>query len=398
MNLLPIAIPAAPGNVIGAENPGTAGSGDFAALVAMLVATASTTLPVDLPMGDFSRSGDVPEELPTFLPANPAVATPVPELPAQPEAEPAPLLPDEILPVQPVTEKDTVPAGQVPVHDQRRPMAQASVEEAPARVVALDDTLRPVKRANEPRRDEPPVERPTSTPPERELPVAAAPREKPDHVVSAAPVSPVAVDAPEKPRPDTPAPEKAEGLPASKIAVVPSASHGSAPQHPVVPLVAAVRSEALVPVETPPPAPVVPASVPEQIVSAVVPLHGRGDGRHEVTLELRPDNLGTIRVEVSVEHQTVHLTLHAAEPATSRLLAAALPDLRSALIEAGLTTGQLGVGPDGGGGAGQRRRAESGEGDGRRAGPARDRSPAAAAAEPVRTIRPAAAGRLDLFL
>ena len=29
-----------------------------------------------------------------------------------------------------------------------------------------------------------------------------------------------------------------------------------------------------------------PTAVPEQIVSVVVPLHGRGDGRHEVT-ELR---------------------------------------------------------------------------------------------------------------
>ena len=50
-----------------------------------------------------------------------------------------------------------------------------------------------------------------------------------------------------------------------------------------------------------------PAAVADQIVSVVVPLHGRGDGRHEVTLELRPDDLGAIRVEVSVEHQTVHL-------------------------------------------------------------------------------------------
>ncbi|MDQ1565382.1 MAG: hypothetical protein QOF96_262, partial [Actinomycetota bacterium] len=128
-------------------------------------------------------------------------------------------------------------------------------------------------------------------------------------------------------------------------------------------------------------------------VSAVVPLHGRGDGRHEVTLELRPDDLGAIRVEVSVEHQTVHLTLHAADPATGRLLSAALPDLRSALADAGLTAGHVGVGTGGDGGTGAGAHRPSG-------GPTRPgRSDASRPdTEPVRTIRPAAAGRLDLFL
>ena len=114
-----------------------------------------------------------------------------------------------------------------------------------------------------------------------------------------------------------------------------------------------VRTEATLPADVPAPAPMAQPAVPDQIVSAVVPLHGRGDGRHEVTLELRPDDLGTIRVEVSVENQTVHLTLHAAEPATGRLLSAALADLRSALADAGLTAGHVAVGPDGGGATGQ---------------------------------------------
>ncbi|HEY4410258.1 MAG TPA: flagellar hook-length control protein FliK [Acidimicrobiia bacterium] len=136
----------------------------------------------------------------------------------------------------------------------------------------------------------------------------------------------------------------------------------------------------------------------DQIVSAVVPLHGRGDGRHDVTLELRPEELGAIRVEMSVEHQTVHLTLHAADPATGRLLAAALPELRSALAEAGLTAGHLGVGAEGGRGAGQRRSA-AGDGDRSSTGP--QRRPGVAdpvRADPAHPLRPAAAGRLDLFL
>jgi hypothetical protein len=143
-----------------------------------------------------------------------------------------------------------------------------------------------------------------------------------------------------------------------------------------------------------------PAAVADQIVSAVVPLHGRGDGRHEVTLELRPDDLGAIRVEVSVEHQTVHLTLHAADPSTGRLLSAALPELRSALAHAGLTAGHVGVGAGGNGGTGDGAPRPSGDGDrpagGRpRLGRPDDSRPDT---EPLRTIRPAAAGRLDLFL
>jgi flagellar hook-length control protein FliK len=143
-----------------------------------------------------------------------------------------------------------------------------------------------------------------------------------------------------------------------------------------------------------------PATVADQIVSAVVPLHGRGDGRHEVTLELRPDDVGAIRVEVSVEHQTVHLTLHAADPATGRLLSAALPDLRSALADAGLTAGHVGVGTGGDGGTGAGAHRPSGDGDRPSGRPPRvGRSDASRPdTAPVRTIRPAAAGRLDLFL
>jgi flagellar hook-length control protein FliK len=139
---------------------------------------------------------------------------------------------------------------------------------------------------------------------------------------------------------------------------------------------------------------VAPPAVPEQIVSAVVPLHGRGDGRHEVTLELRPEDLGTIRVEVSVEHQTVHLTLHAAEPATGRLLSAALADLRSALADAGLQAGHVAVSPDGGSGTGRRARPQT---ESEPHVPERT-TPTALIPATTPIVRPATAGRLDLFL
>jgi flagellar hook-length control protein FliK len=157
---------------------------------------------------------------------------------------------------------------------------------------------------------------------------------------------------------------------------------------------AVTPAEAPIPADAPAATPVAPPAVPEQIVSAVVPLHGRGDGRHELTLELRPEDLGTIRVEVSVEHQTVHLTLHAAEPATGRLLSAALADLRSALADAGLRAGHVAVSPDGGNGPGRRSRPQD-ESEARLPDKA---TPTSAIPVTTPNVRPATAGRLDLFL
>jgi flagellar hook-length control protein FliK len=136
--------------------------------------------------------------------------------------------------------------------------------------------------------------------------------------------------------------------------------------------------------------------VPDQVVSVVAPLLSRGDGRHEVTLELRPEELGAIRVEVSVEHGTVYLTLHAAGRATAALLAGALPGLRSALTEAGLTVGHLGVGSGGGGGDGDRRPFARTDARDRAAGRARGAGESTAANPSP--VQPVGSGRLDLLL
>lgn len=211
----------------------------------------------------------------------------------------------------------------------------------------------------------------------------------PDPTVAAA-----MADAGAGSRPDDPAPETARR---------PSGAADGVELHVSVPVPAgadpaasAAPAEAATPASGP--APATPAAVADQIVSAVVPLHGRGDGRHEVTLELRPESLGAIRVELSVEHQTVHLTLHAVEPATAALLDRALPDLRSALADAGLHAGQVGVGA-GDGGTGQRRNADDGPPS--RAGHRARRTPVTAASSVAAASPPAtahAAGRLDVLL
>jgi flagellar hook-length control protein FliK len=132
-------------------------------------------------------------------------------------------------------------------------------------------------------------------------------------------------------------------------------------------------------------------SLPDQVVSVVEPLRHRGDGHHELTLDLRPPELGPIRVEVTIEGGTVHLSLHAGDAATGDLLHQAMPDLRAALAEAGLVAGHLGVG-SGEQDAGHRARPAAPE-------PGERRSPRA---RPVETLpapaRAASSGAIDLLL
>lgn len=454
MTLLPIAAPPAPATGAVTDNPAAIGSGDFTALLAMLVATASTTLPTQRPPAEAAGATPEPaaEALPPTAPSStaaevidlpppaasapvgtemPVAAMPGPNLAGPPAAgiavptsirEPIaetvgpPELPAPVSLERPETELPAPPAATI----RRAPQASPAVPEAVIPATTSETAFETSSVEVPPGVVPAPVKPPKSDRPDA---LAAEPVPPADGSVVTDEVPQHLPDVPRRaepdragpkqfhPQPQTPAvpadqpvgrpdistPEKAEGRPAPKITATLSSSVGS--PNPTVPLVAVNRSGALSPVDVPQATPVAPPIVSEQIVSAVVPLHGRGDGRHEVTLELRPDHLGTIRVEVTVEHQTVHLTLHAVEPATGRLLTAALPELRTALADAGLTAGHLGVGPDGGSGPGQwRNPSGTGETHGRGVPAGHRNAPAHDDPEPVRPVRPAAAGRLDLFL
>ena len=367
MTLLPIAGPTTPPN--GAAAPDvTSASGDFAALLALL---AGIVMPSDVPV-------DGPE-VPVPTPPPPVEATPVPV-----EAAPA---------VAPL-------AAHHPQVGEAMPAPAAPTTQLP-RVTAAQQQVRP---------EAPP------TPPAEVMPAP------PVEALHRPPASPVAVEASPALTETSPAPTPAPDASGSREAEAPPivAESPLIPGHPVqedppehrtwekpVPEItgpvpapwpaAGIRAEAPVPADAPAATPVAPPAVPEQIVSAVVPLHGRGDGRHEMTLELRPEDLGTIRVEVSVEHQTVHLTLHAAEPATGRLLSAGLADLRSALADAGLNAGHIAVSPDGGTGTGRRSRPQAPV---RRPHPSQlaGHAPRTAAIATVLPATLATAGQLDLFL
>lgn len=80
-----------------------------------------------------------------------------------------------------------------------------------------------------------------------------------------------------------------------------------------------------------------------QLVDAVAPLRHRGDGNYDLTLELHPGELGTVRVRAVLENGTIQLHLQADSPATRDLLQGSLAGLRNALDDVGLNSGQLSV-------------------------------------------------------
>jgi hypothetical protein len=402
---LSINLPAAPPTAVAKPDAGRAGgeghdanpaTADFSALLAALVGVlAPATAPAPGTAGEAEEKAtgaggtDVPAPSGGQDPAIPVVpgshATPSSSSPPTPAVPATPATPGS--PDGPAT--PAVPATPATPASAASPRALESASRRP-------DSDRAHRVGAGPRDDSQPP--PTGRAPglHRRPGRIDEPRDKPS---GAASESPNPVTTPES-SPSTegagPAAASPPARPAAKAAEV---AVGAAPAA-TPPSAAASPPAAHVdaPVTAPPATPAVPSPpVHDQIVSAVVPLHGRGDGRHEVTLELRPEELGVIRVDVSVEHQTVHLTLHAADADTGRLLADALPELRSALTEAGLTAGHVGVGADGRQAGRHHPSANHGTIRPSRPGdPPRRVAPDGS--EPVGAIRPVAAGRLDLLL
>ena len=94
-----------------------------------------------------------------------------------------------------------------------------------------------------------------------------------------------------------------------------------------------------------PPAPVTTErAVAAQLVHRIGTLRHHDDGTHELAIDLEPADLGRIRLSVTLEGGVVHVQIGAEAGSTHDLLRRALPELRAALDEAGLATGQLDVG------------------------------------------------------
>lgn len=94
-----------------------------------------------------------------------------------------------------------------------------------------------------------------------------------------------------------------------------------------------------------------PAPTAAQLVEPVAAVHRRGlDGTHTITVDITPDELGPVRVEVQLREGNVELRLSGHSEAARDALRAALPDLRRALEAAGVGTGSFQVSPDTAGG------------------------------------------------
>lgn len=164
-----------------------------------------------------------------------------------------------------------------------------------------------------------------------------------------------------------------------------------------VDVAAAPASPAPATAEVAAPAPAGPTPpVARQLVDHVAPLVEGPDGTHELTIELRPATLGRVQLEVTLEDGVLHVRVHADDPASRRLLGQSLGDLRSALADAGISTGNLDVGDPGSGGS-----RTAGRDAADRTGPgASDRSTAGGVADAATRTRPLPDGRtaLDVLL
>jgi hypothetical protein len=81
----------------------------------------------------------------------------------------------------------------------------------------------------------------------------------------------------------------------------------------------------------------------QQVVRVIAPLRGR-EGSHQVTLALRPAELGQVVADIRFDRGAVHLTITSEHGETADLLRRGASSLRSALADAGLTVASIDVG------------------------------------------------------
>lgn len=356
MNVIPTAPPpvaaTGPVTVPPADGTDAALAESFTALVGMLSAQLDAeAAPTESEDGErgLPETGDVDETEEVAPPTRDAVLLPwsVPPPPppgdpgaAVPVTAPIPIEQDASVPTAPV-----VADGQDPAHSE--PAASSRVSDPSGRgggdaEVAeelLPERARVGAPASEAARPEVPAEpRPAAAPPSG---VAAAPAGDGSTAVAANPV-----------------PLRPEG--AAGATAQPAAGHTAAP------------------------------SLPDQLVEVVGPLRQAPDGTHRVSVQLRPDELGEVLVDVRVRGSEIHLSIRADLAGTAELLRDAVGELRAELESAGFSSGDLDIGS----------RADPGPADDRRAG-SEERARAAHAGAPDDDLTPvpqAASSGLDVRL
>jgi flagellar hook-length control protein FliK len=87
-----------------------------------------------------------------------------------------------------------------------------------------------------------------------------------------------------------------------------------------------------------------PTPVHQQVLTAVSPLLRSADGSYGVQIQLHPQDLGAVQVNVHVRHGEVSIQLHATNEAAREALRGGLSDLRNELEDQGLRAGSMEVG------------------------------------------------------
>jgi flagellar hook-length control protein FliK len=82
----------------------------------------------------------------------------------------------------------------------------------------------------------------------------------------------------------------------------------------------------------------------QQLVERIGALRHRGDGDYELALHLEPADLGRVELRLRLEAGVVHVHVATPSPETAAAVHRSLDELRSALVDAGLTPGALDVG------------------------------------------------------
>ena len=132
-----------------------------------------------------------------------------------------------------------------------------------------------------------------------------------------------------------------------------------------------------------PPAAAPPPPPAAQVVQLLAPVLAGPDGSYSLSLQLYPEELGAVQVEVLLRGGEIRLALHAPDEAAQAALRAALPDLKADLQAGGLSATSLSVDDGRRGSSGDRPadrdpdRRSDGQGDapGRRAHPYRGAEP-----------------------
>ena len=243
---------------------------------------------------------------PAAPPAAPAVAPPDAALTVPPHLPPGSIAPDA-----PATRAGT------PATATAQPILAAPAAAPPAAAAptpALTTVPSPTARA--PRADEPT----TSLDATLDEALAATERLDPAHLPpAAAPAAPPATGA---------------------GAVVPAPPVDLAAALPSAPPAQPVSVEAA---PTPAPAPAAPAPAATQVLSALGPALEGPDGSYSMSLQLYPEELGAVQVEISLRNGELSLALRSPDAEAVEVLRAAVADLRTQLESTGLRSADVSV-------------------------------------------------------